>query len=78
MEFDSFVLDKTSKYFDDLNVKARGNTAPKRSIPPGERRSFQRQKTTLRWMVNIINLFPNNFEIIKRIFEDRITLDKSK
>lgn len=75
MEFDRYVINETTKMFDALNKKVRGNATLKRLIPPPERRKLQRHRATLRWIINLINRFPTNHEVLNRIFNSKERTD---
>jgi RNA-directed DNA polymerase len=78
MEFDEYVVNETNTLFDRLNKKVRGNATPKRPIPPAQRRSLQRQRSTLKWATKILNKSPNDHEDVKTIFDKRKDIKSHK
>jgi len=72
--FDEFVLSKTKEIFDKLNNKhGSPNYRLGKGQAPAERRKLERSRTTLRWMVRVLNRFPNQEDapIISTIFQKK-------
>lgn len=72
--FDEFVLSKTREIFDRLNNKhGSSNYRLGKGQTPSERRKLDRSRTTLRWMVRVLNRFPNQEDVptISTVFQKK-------
>lgn len=71
--FDEFVFSKTNEIFDRLNKHGAPNRRLGTRQAPPERRKLERSRTTLRWMVRVLNRFPNQEDapIISTVFQKK-------
>jgi hypothetical protein len=77
MEFDNFVHKKTNEIFDQINKKInefyefiRDDKPSKIMLPPIERRRLDKYKAALRFVIRILNRYPNQHVYLNSVFAD--------
>jgi hypothetical protein len=69
LEFDNFVQTKTTEILDELNKKVGAKTL--RAKPPARKRKLERARSTTRFLIKMLNKFPQQHAILNSIFENK-------